>query len=217
MRADSRTPQHNPPGRAPPVFPPGSAPPPFVADQPIQPSQHLPHYPQTDPRNRIPTGNQPSPSSDPYQRRPQPTYANPQEPGGTSQYPSAAEARPQSYSPPPQHGHPHQATPPDDDYTSSLFAATNGDPSHSQPPQQKQQQYHPYNPVNTYDQQQHAPPHQTAPEAPSPNLGQTPYPVLNSAPPASGGYQPCHAPPSRPQHQQGYAADAGGNPNDFYR
>lgn len=201
MIADSRTPQSvNPPQNGPLPF--------FVAGQSNQPpSQQQSHYPPNDPRSRNASGNQAPPSSDPYHHRPQSTYENPQE-LGTSQYASPTEARPQSYPPP------HQSRPQNDDYSPSVYSPGDGDVG-QQPPQQ---QYQPYTQGPPQSQQQQHPPHQSTPQAPSPNLGPTPYPVLNTGPPAGVGYQAYHAPPSQqPQQQPGYVANAGGDPNDFYR
>ncbi|MCJ1452306.1 ESCRT-0 subunit protein hse1 [Mycoblastus sanguinarius] len=208
-----------------PQYPPQNGPQPFAYAGQAPPSQQQqPQYPPNDPRNRTPSGNQPAPapaptpSSDQYNHRPQSTYDNPQE-LSTSSYASPTDGRPQSYPP-------HlQQSQPQNEYSPSLYSPTDGEPpqqhqaSQSQygaqqapypqgaapPSQHHQPQYAPY--------QQDPPPSQPPPQAPSPNLGQNPYPVLNSGPP-SGGYQ---AYQPQPQHQPGHVAEAGGNPNDFYR
>lgn len=202
--SDPRTQNQNPPQNGPLPF--------FVAGQSNQPpSQQQPHYRPNDPRSRNTSGNQAPLSSDPYHHRPQSTYDNPQE-LGTSHYASPTDqARPQSYPPP------HQARPQNDDYSPSVYSPADGDVGQQPPQQQQQQQYQPYTQGPPQSQQQQ-PPHQSASQAPSPNLGPTPYPVLNTGPPAGVGYQAYHAPPSQQQQQQpGQVANAGGDPNDFYR
>lgn len=210
LQNSSQNPSQNPPQSAPQNAPQNGPLPFFVVGQSNQPpSQQQSHYPPNDTRSRNASGNQVPTSSDPYHHRPQSTYDNPQE-LGTSQYASPTEARPQSYPPP------HQPRPEKDDYSPSVYSPADGEVA-QQPPQQQQQQYQPYSPGPQQSQQQN-PPHQSAPRAPSPNPGPTPYPVLNTGPPAGVGYQAYHAPPSqKQQQQQGYVANAGGDPNDFYR
>lgn len=207
---DSRTPK--------PQYPPQNGPQPFsYAGQPPPSQQQQQQYPPHDARNRIPSGNQGPPSSDPYSHRPQSTYDNPQELSSSS-YASPTDSRPQSY---PPHVQPSK---PESEYSPSLHSPTDGEPfgqaQQSQPAYASQQAPYPHTPVGPPSTQDHyapysqAPPSQPAPQAPSPTMGQNPYPVLNSGPP-SGGYQAYHAPP--PQQQPGYVAEAQGNPNDFYR
>lgn len=214
--SDSVNPQpNNPPQNGPLPF--------FLAGQAAQqPPQQQPHYPPNDLRSRTPSGNQFPPSSDPYHHRPQSTFENPQE-LSTSQYATPTEpGRPQSY-PPPHQASAHPLQPQPDDYSPSVYSSVEADlvhHHHSQTTQQQQQQ-HSYNQVPPATQpQQHAPPNQPPLQAPSPNPAQSPYPVLNTGPPAGIGYHAYHAPPQQQQQQQqpqGYAAEPGGNPNDFYR
>ena len=207
--ADSRTPK--------PQYPPQNGPQPFsYAAQAQAPQVHQPQYPSHDSRNRIPSANQGPPSSDPYSHRPQSTYDNPQELSSAS-YASPTDTRPQVY---PPHTQPSK---PESEYSPSLHSPTDGEPygqaPQSQPPYASQQAPYPHTPVGPPSTQDHyapyeiAPPSQPPPQAPSPSMGQNPYPTLNSGPP--GGYQAYHAPP--PQQQPGFVAEAQGNPNDFYR
>ncbi|KAI4251002.1 MAG: hypothetical protein LQ352_005136 [Teloschistes flavicans] len=211
---DSRTSQpQNPPQN-------GSLPFTYGAQPSQPPSQQTP-YPSNDPRARTPSTSQAPPSSNPYDHRPQSTYDNPQE-LGTSSYASPTDGRPQGY---PQQQPQHPAN---TEYSPSIYTPGGDEPpapvqpqqsqyplpqqQQSYPPPQQQQQQHqmPY-PQGPPSQQQNAygkAPQQSSSPAPQ---GQTPYPVLNSGPPQHGGnaYQPYREP--------GYAADGGGNPNDFYR
>ncbi|MCJ1230696.1 ESCRT-0 subunit protein hse1 [Toensbergia leucococca] len=203
---DSRTPQPRPASQAPSsqFYPtnPNSQPP------PSQSQQQQPPYPHpTDPRPRIPSSSKPQ--QDPYSHRPQSTYDNPQE-LSTSTYASPTDPRPQSQSFPPPSINP-QSQPPISrlqSYPPSENNNPNGPHTQQQPHYHGSQQ--PFGQAGQQQQQQQQ--QQQPPQAPSPNL-QTPYPVLNTGPPP-GGYVAYQAP--RPQ-QQGYTAEAGGNPNDFYR
>ena len=113
---------------------------------------------------------------------------------------------------------------PESEYSPSPHSPTDGEPygqgQQSQAEYASQQAPYPHTPGGAASTQEHyagynqAPPSQAPPQAPSPSMGQNPYPVLNSGPP-SGGYQAYHAPPT--QQQPGYVAEAQGNPNDFYR
>lgn len=207
--ADSNTPK--------PQYPPQSGPQPFAyAPQapPTQPQQ--PHHPHNDLRR--PSGGQRPPSSDPYSHRPQSTYDNPQELSTTS-YTSPTDSRPQNY---PQHIQPSQ---PQDEYSPSVYSPTDGPPHQQSQPFGGQQAPYPHTPhsppqpsqtqqpYTSYNPPQPSQPAPSAPSAPSPSFGQNPYPVLNSGPPA-GQYQAYHAPR---EQQPGYVAEAGGNPDGFYR
>ncbi|KAL2044828.1 hypothetical protein N7G274_002603 [Stereocaulon virgatum] len=194
-----------------PQYPLQSGPQPFSYAGQAPPSQQ-PQYPPNDPRKT--SGGQAPPSADPYSHRPQSTYDNPQE-LSTSSYASPTENRPQAYPP-------HlQRTQSQDGYSPSVYSPSDAPPhQQSQPPYGGQQAPYPHTPnepppsqqpYQTYNQPQ---PSYPPPSAPSPNLGQNPYPVLNSGPPPGGQYQAYHAP--REQQQQPYVAEAG-NPDGFYR
>ncbi|KAI4160010.1 MAG: hypothetical protein LQ342_006138 [Letrouitia transgressa] len=171
-------------------------------------------YPPNDPRGRTPSASQPPASSNAFDHRPQSTYDNPQE-LGTSSYSSPTNGRPHSY-------HYQQQHPQPTEYSPSIYGdeTPQQQQQQQQPPyaqhqpqyhqQQQQQQYPSQAPHNQPPYAQGAPgnqqpPSHKPPQAPSPNpQHQTPYPVLNAGPPQG-------------QYQQTYAADGGGNPNDFYR
>ncbi|KAL8693848.1 MAG: hypothetical protein Q9218_001404 [Villophora microphyllina] len=211
---DSRTPQpQNPPQNGPLPFS-------YGAQQPSQPPSQQTPYPPNDPRARTPSASQaPPPSSNPYDHRPQSTYDNPQE-LGTSSYASPTDGRPQ--------GHPQQQPqhPANTEYSPSIYTPAGDEPPAPlqpqgsqypphQHPQQQQQSYPPPQQHQLPYPQGQPPPQQNAygkapqqSSSPAPQ-GQTPYPVLNSGPPQGNAYQP--------YREQGYAADGGGNPNDFYR
>lgn len=200
---ESQTPQpQNPPQNGPQPFT-------YAPQQRSQQAQQTPY-----PRTSVPPNQQPQPSSEPYsQPRPQSTaYDHPQE---LSSYTSPTDIPPQSY---PPHMQQHQNS--NDNYSPSVYSPTeeqgqgqqvpfqtNNPPYGGQPPQAQ--------PYGQAPSKQQAPSH-PPPSAPSPNP-QSPYPVLNTGPP-SGGYQPYTAPqPQQQQQQPGYAAGAGGGPDDFYR
>ncbi|KAL8807767.1 MAG: hypothetical protein Q9200_004539, partial [Gallowayella weberi] len=201
---ESRTPQ---PQNLPPN---GPLPFSYSGQQPSQPPLQTP-YPSHDPRNRTASASQAPPPSNPYDHRPQSTYDNPQE-LSTSSYASPSESRPQGY--PPQQ--------PNTEYSPSVYTPGGDDP----PPPQQQSQYPPQQPYPQHQPSylQGAPPEQPYGSAPPPqqpppqkaaqapgstsHQSSSPYPVLNSGPPA-GAFLPYREP--------GYAADGtGGNPNDFY-
>ncbi|KAK4694001.1 hypothetical protein P7C71_g3500, partial [Lecanoromycetidae sp. Uapishka_2] len=215
VRPDSRTSK--------PQYPPQNAPQPFTYANTAPPSQPL--------QGRVPSGgNPPPPSSDPYSHRPQSTYDNPQELSTTSftspsdnqpahSYPThfqqaqsgQNEYSPSAYTPDEPHHQPQQPQPP--------YSAPQPPPPQSHAPYPQT----PHSPPRSgqYAPYSQPPPSQPLPSAPSPNLGQNPYPVLNSGPSAGQQYQAYHA----PTYQQGgrrevegsVAGSDGGNPNEFYR
>ncbi|KAG7006287.1 hypothetical protein G7Y79_00015g038770 [Physcia stellaris] len=202
ISSESRTPQpQNPPQTGPQPFT-------YAPQQPSQQTQQTPY-----PRTSLPPNQQPQSSSEPYsQPRPQSAaYDHPQE---LSSYTSPTDVPPQSY---PPHMQQHQNS--NDNYSPSVYSPTeepsqgqqapfqiNNPPYGGRPPQSQ--------PYGQAPSKQQAPSH-PPPSAPSPNP-QNPYPVLNTGPP-SGVYQPYTAPQSQQQQQPGYAAGAGGGPDDFYR
>ncbi|MCJ1406282.1 ESCRT-0 subunit protein hse1 [Ptychographa xylographoides] len=176
-------------------------------------SQQIPQsqYPPQDPRNRIPTGNVPPPSGDPYHRRPQSTYDHPQE-LGTSSYASPTEAPPQHQS----HFQP-QLQSQGSEYSPSIYspddaALAQQPPASTQYPQQYHGSQQPFG-QGPPPQSIQRPPQASSPGPQNPGLP-NPYPVLNSGPP-TGPYK-AYQPPTAPQ-QHGYASGGANDPNDFYR
>ncbi|KAL9101890.1 MAG: hypothetical protein Q9163_002911 [Psora crenata] len=205
--------------------PPRNGPRPFVYGNSAPPAHQQASYPADDSRDRIPPS-APKPASDAHHsHRPQSTYDNPQE-LSTSSYTSPADSRQNSYS---THVRPSQLP---IDYSNSRYP--HGDNEHHQPPPQgpPQPSYagpqpsHPPTSATSpqppqrqqYPSYEQATALQAIPQAPSDNVNaRTPYyEDFNGGPPTGGDYQAYHA-PALPKQQPGPAAEAGSDPNDFYR
>ena len=208
--------------------PPRNDPQPFTyATQPNQSQQALPVQHLSEPQQRLPSGS----AQDPYgQHRPQSTYDNPQE-LSTSAYASPADSRPSQTYPPQFSAVQQQQQQQQDGYSPSVYSPDDVHQSQQLPPQPQStyggQPPYPSNAPTSQPPQQpyphydappppQGPPAQVPPpQAPSPNLGQNPYPTLNSGPPGAGGQYQSYRPPAA--LQPGHAATAGGDASDYYR
>ena len=207
-------------------MPPQSGPQPFVYTNQAPPNSQQGPYPTNDPRNRTSSGNQPPPTSDPYQHhRPQSTFDNPQELSTTSYTSPISDGQNQGYPPhmPPQVQHsdagysPSIYSPTDNEghqhYGQAIPPTQYGGASTAPPPQQPSHQppYPSAPPQTRPPQEQSPPPSHPPPQPASPSQGGNAYAPINNGPPGPT-YQPY-----KPQQYPGYTADTAANPNDYYR